>query len=188
MAPSIQILHVHYQGKKLSILDSDDTTPIYSVDIPAKGMKMFLSHGVSFDSSSPPPYELATRETSKPFASAKFGALSTLVSLTVHSRHIALQREKTFNRNYIFASAKGEALRWENDGMLSGDWKLVGAADAVKARFRNKVFSSSELGTFELMGVAEDEERDLVVMSGLAVLAMVQSTLLAALVLTGGED
>jgi len=72
--------------------------------------------------------------------------------------------------------------------MLSGDWKLVDVkSDKVKARFRNKVFSSSELGTFEVMG-CEEEERDLVVVSGLAVLVMVQSTVLAVLVLTGGED
>ncbi len=57
---------------------------------------------------------------------------------------------------------------------------------AVKARFRNKVFSSSELGTFEIMGC--EEERDLVVVSGLAMLVMVQSTVLASLVLAGGED
>ena len=99
-----------------------------------------------------------------------------------------LQREKTFNRSYIFTDAHGTALRWENEGMLSGDWKLVDVKNnAVKARFRNKVFSSSELGTFEIMG-CEQEERDLVVVSGLAVLAMVQSTVLAAMVLTGGED
>jgi len=58
----------------------------------------------------------------------------------------------------------------------------------VKARFRNKMFSSSELGTFEVMGCEGEDERDLIVVSGLAVLAMVQSTLLAALVLAGGED
>lgn len=79
--------------------------------------------------------------------------------------------------------------------MLSGDWKLVGvdsgSESRVRARFRNKVFSSSELGTFEIMGwkeIVQEEERDLIVVSGLAVLAMVQSTVLAALMLTGGED
>jgi hypothetical protein len=195
MAPSIQILHVHYQGKKLSILDSDDITPLYNVHIPANGMKMSLSHSAPLDGSSPPPYSPTLQGTSKPIATATFSALSTLVTLNIHSRQLSLQREKTFNRNYIFTNANGEALRWENEGMLSGDWKLVdvdnGSGGGVRARFRNKVFSSSELGTFEVMGWKErvqEEERDMIVVSGLAVLAMVQSTVLAALVLTGGED
>lgn len=58
----------------------------------------------------------------------------------------------------------------------------------VKARFRNKVFSSTELGSFEVVGKCDEEERDLIVGSGLAVLAMVQSTLLAVLILSGGQD
>jgi len=71
---------------------------------------------------------------------------------------------------------------------LSGDWKLLGANGDVRARFRNKVFSSSELGSFEIVDVKGEKERDLIVMSGLATLAMVQSTLLAALIVTGGAD
>jgi hypothetical protein len=159
---------------------------------------MSLSHGGSVPHTSPPPYSLASQENTKHsltpqegtklFAAAPFSALSTLVTLTVYSRQIALQRENTFNRNYIFTSANGEALRWENDGMLSGDWKLGGANNVVRARFRNKVFSTSELGSFEILGVKDEEERDLIVVSELAVSVMVQSTLLAALVLTGGED
>ncbi|KAE9367048.1 hypothetical protein N431DRAFT_316347, partial [Stipitochalara longipes BDJ] len=182
-----QILHVHYQGKKLSILDSDDTTFIYTVKIPSQGMKLSLSHSIN---SAPPPYSPTSEEPIKPtapIATATFAALSTSVSLTIHSLQITLQREKNFNRTYVFINSHGVPLRWENDGMLSGDWKLVDVkSNEVKARFRNKVFSSSELGTFEVMG-CEEEERDLIVVSGLAVLVMVQSTVLAALVLTGGE-
>jgi hypothetical protein len=199
MALSIQILRVHYQGKTLFILDSDDTTSLYTVHIPTRGLKMSLSHGGSVPHTSPPPYSLASQENTKhslapPKKAPNFSqqqhspAPSTLVTLTVHSRQIALQRENTFNRNYIFTSANREALRWESDGMLSGDWKLVGANNVVRARLRNKVFSTSELGSFEILGVKDEEERDLIVTSGLAVLVIVQSTLLAALVLTGGED
>lgn len=187
MGLAIQIIHVHYKGKTLSLLDSDDTTPLYTVQIPTKGLKMSLSH-VESTAPSPPPYEAKPHEANKPFATATFSALSTLVTLTIHSRHIQRQREKTFNRTYVFTTPEGEALRWENDGVLSGDWKLLDANNGVRARFRNKVFSSSELGSFEVVDVKGEEERDLIVMSGLAMLAMVQSTLLAALVLTGGED
>jgi hypothetical protein len=132
--------------------------------------------------------ELKPQETTKPSAIASFPALNTSITLIVHSRLIKLQREKTFNRTYVFKSPEGEILRWESDGLLSGDWRLVDAKEGIKARFRNKVFSTSELGSFELVNVKEDEEMDLIVISGLAVLVMVQSTLLAALVLTGGED
>jgi hypothetical protein len=147
---------------------------------------MSLFHG-AFIPSSPPPYEkgLKPEETSKSLATATSSALSTLVTLTIHSRQIQLRRRKAFNRTYVFTGPEEEAFRWESDGMLSGDWKLVDGNDTVKARSRNKVFSTSELGSFEIVGVMAEEERDLIVMSGLAVLVMVQSTLLAALVLTG---
>jgi hypothetical protein len=187
MALPIQIIHVHYQGKILSLLDSDDITPLYTVHIPKEGFKISLSHAQPLLPSSPPPYSSTPQEANKPFATAIFPALSTLVTLVVHSRQIQLQREKTFNRTYLFTSAEGEALRWESDGMLSGDWKLVDGNNSVWARFRNKMFSTTELGSFEIVGKKGEGERDLIIVSGLAVLAMVQSTLLAALVATGGE-
>lgn len=43
----------------------------------------------------------------------------------------------------------------------------------MKARFRNKVFCASELGSFEIVGEMQDEERDAVVISGLVMLTMV---------------
>lgn len=58
----------------------------------------------------------------------------------------------------------------------------------MKARFRNKVFCASELGSFEIVGEMQDEERDAVVISGLAMLTMVQSGQLALVVLVGGKD
>lgn len=54
-------------------------------------------------------------------------------------------------------------------------------------RFRNKVFCTDELGSFEIVGDVDSDERDMAVISGLAMLTMVQSGTLALLVLVGGK-
>ena len=58
---------------------------------------------------------------------------------------------------------------------------MLGGIGDVRARFSNKVFSSSVLGIFEIVGVEGEKERDLIVMSRLAMFPMVQSTLFALL-------
>ena len=176
MALPIQMIHVHYQGYTLSLLDSDDHTPIYAVKIPPKAMQMSITH--SYKS----PY------IEKPFAVASFGALSTEVKLNLYGRIIPLRRDQTFTRTYTFTEPKGETLFWKSDGILSGDFKLVDKSEIVLARFRNKVFSTTEVGSFEILGMREEEERDMIIITGLSMLAMVQSTQLGLMVIAGGQE
>ena len=61
-------------------------------------------------------------------------------------------------------------------------------SENVLARFRNKVFSTTEVGSFEILGVREEEERDMIVITGLSMLAMVQSTQLGLMVIAGGQE
>ena len=76
---------------------------------------------------------------------------------------------------------------WKADGALTGDFKLVDKTERVLARFRNKVFCTDELGSFEIVGNADSDERDMAIISGLAMLTMVQSGMLELLVLIGGK-
>ena len=57
--------------------------------------------------------------------------------------------------------------------------------ERVIARFHNKVFSTTEVGTFELVGELSEGEIQEVVMSGLGMLVMVQSGTLALMVVAG---
>ena len=73
---------------------------------------------------------------------------------------------------------------WKADGALTGDFKLVDK-ERVVARFHNKVFSTTEVGAFELVGELSEGEIQEVVMSGLGMLIMVQSGTLALMVVAG---
>jgi hypothetical protein len=183
MAPlSIQMLHVHYRGSTLAILDSDDKSPVYTVNCTTSPSQMCL---VPTPTSSGRLSSASTR----PVATAIFPKLKTEVALNIHGRAVTLRREATFTRTYTFISpTTSTPLFWKADGALTGDFKLVDGRDNVKARFRNKVFCASELGSFEIVGEMQDEERDAVVISGLAMLTMVQSGQLALVVLVGGKD
>lgn len=121
----------------------------------------------------------------KSIATASFGALSTEVTLNIHSRVVPLSRAQLLTRTYNFKTPKGEAMFWKADGALTGDFKLVDKTERVVARFHNKVFSTSELGSFEIVGELDSNDRDAFVISGLAMLTMVQSGTLALLVLVG---
>jgi hypothetical protein len=106
--------------------------------------------------------------STRPVATATFPKLKTEVALNIPGR------EATFTRTHTFISpTTSTPLFWKADSALTGDFKLVDGRDNVKARFRNKVFCASELGSFEIVGEMQDEERDAVVISGLVMLTMV---------------
>jgi hypothetical protein len=65
------------------------------------------------------------------------------------------------------------------------DFKLVDKKERVVARFHNKVFSTTEVWTFELVGELSEGKIQEVVMSGLGMLVMVQSGTLALMVVAG---
>ena len=73
---------------------------------------------------------------------------------------------------------------------MTGDFKLVDKKEEVLARFRNKVLSTAEVGSFEIVENWEKKRDfvDEVVISGLGMLIMVQSGGLAMMVLFGGDS
>jgi hypothetical protein len=166
------MIRIHYRGNTLSLLDTDDLTPLYIVKVTSSLPQISL-----FPPTNPSPTPLAT---------ASFNLLSTEVILSLSGQPIPLRREKTFTRTYTFtSSSSGEVLFWRADGALTGDFKLVDKKERVIARFHNKVFSTTEVGTFELVGELSEGEIQEVVMSGLGMLVMVQSGTLALMVVAG---
>jgi hypothetical protein len=166
------MIRIHYSGNTLSLLDTDDFTPLYTVKVSSRLPQMSL-----FPSTNPSPTPLAT---------ASFNLLSTEVILSLSNQSIPLRREKTFTKTYTFTSLSSkDVLFWRADGALTGDFKLVDKKGRVVARFHNKVFSTTEVGTLELVGELSEKEIQEVVMSGLGMLVMVQSGTLALMVVAG---
>lgn len=176
MAVAVQMIHIHYHGKFLSLLDSDDSTLLYTVKVCRET----------------PQIQVVRRQASTAhqpgLCTASFKKLSMDVTLSIHGHRVLLRRPDIFSRTYGFESCSlpGTMLRWEADGALTGDFKLVNMRDdRVLCRFHNKVFSVAEVGSFEMIGVLSEDLKDEVVTSGLAVLVMVQSLNLAGMVLMG---
>ncbi|KAH7351263.1 hypothetical protein BKA65DRAFT_255213 [Rhexocercosporidium sp. MPI-PUGE-AT-0058] len=175
-----QILHVYYKDNALAVLDSDDKTCLYTVKCLPLAFEVFPSSPTS----------------QTPLASSSFSILTTNVKLLLHSRAILLHREKTFTRSYTYTSpgpsdngytdekAVEQKLYWEAEDIMSGDFKLVGGKGQVVAWFRNKVFSTTVLGRFEIMAGMEGRELE-VLLTGLAMLAMVQSGKFGLMVIAG---
>ncbi|KAH8433327.1 uncharacterized protein LDX57_010963 [Aspergillus melleus] len=188
MPVPIQIIHIHYRGKFLNLLDSDNQTPLYRVKVGSHlpQMELFrVEHGHLPSGPRAVPFPTPS---ALPICTAAFKAVSLQVKLKVRGQEVRLERESLLTRTYNFHSpAANVDLTWTADGVLTGDYQLSVAHGGVIARFRNRLFSNQEVGTFELVGDIEDRFRDEIVISGLAMLAMVQSLNLAGMVLVGGS-
>ncbi|KAJ5601064.1 hypothetical protein N7510_010598 [Penicillium lagena] len=180
----IQMIHIHYRGKFLSLLDSDDATPLYTVKVCRETPQMELvrmNRSAAAQNTSPQIPEPCT---------ASFNYLSLNVSLSIRGIQVRLKRHGTFSRTYAFEStaSPGTTMLWEADGALTGDFKLSDQfTGRVVARFRNRLFSTSEVGSLEMIGEVEEVLQEEIVISCLAVLVMVQSLNLATMVLVGGS-
>ncbi|KAH7399817.1 hypothetical protein BKA64DRAFT_465750 [Cadophora sp. MPI-SDFR-AT-0126] len=175
-----QVIHVYYKGLSLTVLDSDDKTPLYTVKCLPLAFQILPS----------------ALTTDSPVASSSFSILTTNVKLLLHSRAILLYREKTFTRSYTYISAGASSneygdektveqkMHWEAEDIMSGDFKLIDQLGGVCAWFRNKVFSTTELGRFEIMRGMEGRELE-VLLTGLAMLAMVQSGKFGLMIIGG---
>lgn len=183
------MIHIHYNGKFLNLRDSDDQTPLYSVKVCPHSPQMEMIRAGD-DDKSQQHSKKTDAETSVPpsMCTAAFKTLSLQVRLKIHGKEVLLERESPLTRTYNFDSPFAKTgLTWKADGALTGDYKLIDPRGAVLARFRNKVFSNHEVGSFELVGKHEEMFKDEIVISGLAVLTMVQSLNLAAMVMVGGS-
>ncbi|KAI9041125.1 uncharacterized protein KD926_007395 [Aspergillus affinis] len=184
MPVPIQIIHIHYRGKLLNLLDSDNQTPLYRVKVGSHSPQMELfrvEHNHLPSESQGTPFSTSSV---LPICTATFKIVSLQVKLKVRGQEVQLERESLLTRTYNFHSSVANVdLTWTADGALTGDYQLSVAHGGVVARFRNRLFSNQEVGTFELVGDIEDRFLDEIVISGLAMLAMVQSLNLAGMLI-----
>lgn len=181
MPLAIQMIHVHFGTSFLSLLDSDDQTPLYTVKITRETPQMQLV--VLQDTNDTNDVGMEPR-----LCTATFKILSMEVKLSIHGHAVVLRRPNTFSRTYSLESIAlpGTTLLWEADGALTGDFKLLRKDNRqVLSRFRNKVLSTTELGSFEIVGEVTGGLKEEILISGLGVLVMVQSLNLAGMVLVG---
>jgi hypothetical protein len=205
---AFQTITITYtDGKYLSLLDAASRTPLYHVKVcrQVPQMEMIrLSPAPSDDTDQAFPQDESAYFQRRVYT-AKFKMTSLNVQLQIRERRdVLLSRKSILSTSYSFTSPAMSAantmsslsspiLTWEADrtGNL-GDFRLVNETENVSdrkllARFRNKAFSNEQVGAFEVDAGLNQLVKDEAVISGLAMLSMVQSINLAGMVMLGGS-
>jgi hypothetical protein len=205
---AFQTITITYtDGKYLSLVDAASRTPLYHVKVcrQVPQMEMIrLSPAPSDDTDQAFPQDESAYFQRRVYT-AKFKMTSLNVQLQIREhRDVLLNRKSILSTSYSFTSPAMSAantmsslsspiLTWEADqtGNL-GDFRLVNETENVSdrkllARFRNKAFSNEQVGTFEVDAGLNQLVKDEAVISGLAMLSMVQSINLAGMVMLGGS-
>ncbi|MCJ1471209.1 hypothetical protein MMC07_009857 [Pseudocyphellaria aurata] len=146
--PPSRFLHIYVEGlinRRIIILDSDKTTPVYLVD----------SNGAGLFSSKPdlcfylPPTPSSPLETQ--IGSATFHSWSSTIDLQFGSSVVSLESTGSFTRSAGFQSSVGP-LTWQHDSAFGDDLQLVNASGEWLARFVGASFSIGKRGTLEISG------------------------------------
>ncbi|MCJ1429226.1 hypothetical protein MMC29_007139 [Sticta canariensis] len=148
VTPPSRFLHIYFKGltgRRMTILDSDKTTPIYIVN----------SNSGTIFSSKPhmrfcrPPTTSSTLETQ--IGSASFRTWSRRLELEFGSSAVHLEPKGFFTRSMEFQSSVGP-LTWQHDSAFGRDLRLVNAEGNWLARFEGTVFAWSKSGKLEISG------------------------------------
>lgn len=146
--PSSRFLHIYVEGltrRRMTIFDSDKTTPIYIVNSNSGGCFSSKPH-MRFCR---PPTPSSTTETQ--IGSASFRTWSRAVELEFGSSAVYLEPKGALTRSTEFQSSVG-LLTWQHDSALGSDLRLVNAEGNWLARFEGNTFSLSKTGKLEIAG------------------------------------
>ncbi|RHZ55414.1 uncharacterized protein CDV56_105565 [Aspergillus thermomutatus] len=210
---ALQTITVTYTDNKyLSLVDAASRTPLYHVKVCRQVPQMEMirlspAPGNDREDQAFPEDENAYFQRRVYTAKFKMTSLNGHLQIREH-RDVLLSRKGILSTSYSFTSpalsaaniissssspASSAVLTWEADqtGNL-GDFRLVKEAEnesdrKVLARFRNKAFSNEKVGTFEVDAGLNQLVKDEAVISGLAMLSMVQSINLAGMIMLGGS-
>ncbi|MCJ1429449.1 hypothetical protein MMC29_007363, partial [Sticta canariensis] len=164
--PPSRFLHVYLEGltrHRMTILDSDKTTPIYIVN----------SNRGSIFSSKPhmqfcrPQTPSSTVETQ--IGSASFRKSSRALELEFGSSAVLLKPKGFLTRSTEFQSSVGP-LTWQHDSAFGSDLQLVNSEGNWLARFERTKFSRKKRGKLEISGGVQwgSGLLDEIVISGIA--------------------
>jgi hypothetical protein len=204
MAP--QTININYTlDGRLSLVDANTQLPLYHVKVSRQSPQMEMIRLTPEPSHEHPNFPA---EAEAYFASrtstAQFTMTSLNVKLRIRDHHdVELKRKAILSTSYLFTSPTLSAaesdtmhpplLCWETDNTNNtiGDFRLVVDATheldrKLLVRFRNLAFSNERVGTFELDSDLDQLVKDEAVISGLAMLSMVQSLNLAGMIMFKG--
>lgn len=187
MSKPAQTINIIYSSKSLNLVDCHTLEPLYKVKVdrhvPQLEMRRLQTTRSSADDTL---LENNTPWTNR-VCTATFKLTSFQVRLSIRKHEdVPFTRDQIFSTKYTFASPFFDStiLTWKADGALSGNYMLIDdAKGTVLARFRNKLFSVTEVGMLEITEDFEANFKDEIIISALAMLVMVQSLQLGMMVI-----
>ena len=140
-------------------MDSDKTTPIYTINSNSGGMF-----------SSKPHMTILNAATGAIAGTVTFHQMSSTIDLEIHGRPIAFDKPGVFTSAHEFRSlATGQLFKWKRDGVFSGgDLKCIDQQDQMVANFENSAWSMKKDGKFEIGPMVQGPFMDEVLISGIA--------------------
>ncbi|KAI9720670.1 MAG: hypothetical protein M1812_002850 [Candelaria pacifica] len=166
---SPRLLHIYHEGhseRRASIKDSSKTT-LYSID---------LHHW------SKPHMVVFAGDSKNEIGTVAFHSLSSTMDLTVRGTEFSLKNDKYWTQQYSFVSrATGRKFRWKMESLWTmNDFVCMDEKDMPIAKFEGSTWALRKLGKIELVQGLDGALLDEVLMSGLAMVEMVQRTKKAA--------
>lgn len=143
--PPSRFLHIYVKaltGARMTILDSDKTTPIYIVNSNDGCSKPHMR----FCRPATPSSALETQ-----IGSISFHTWSSNIDLEIGSSAVLLKSKGHFTRSAEFQSSVG-LLTWQYDSAFRNDLRLVNAEGNWLARVESKTFAWSKVGKMEIAG------------------------------------
>ena len=165
--PQTRTLHIYHEGlihRKVYVLDSDKTTPLYNVEQNSGSVFSSKPH-MTFHSANGPV-----------IGGVSFPSFSRSIDMTIHGKDVQLGSCGLFTIAHQFVSPRGTILQWKRDGVFSGNMVCVDkAADPqaqLVARFEWNHLAISKSGTMEVSSAVQGVFLDEVVISGLGMYEM----------------
>ncbi|MCJ1469551.1 hypothetical protein MMC07_008185 [Pseudocyphellaria aurata] len=143
---SSRMLHIYtegFRGRRMNILDSDKSTPVYIVNKNSGGCFSSKPH-MRFCRPPTPQSPLEVQ-----IGSASFHTWSRSVDLDFGSSTSSLSSKGVFTRSTEFQSSVG-LLTWKHDTAFGNDLRLVNAEGNWLARFVGNVFAWKKRGSLEI--------------------------------------
>jgi hypothetical protein len=163
-APSIPLngqtntIHIYYRSghERLVATAADKQTVLYTVH------RQTCKPHMSFYRSYPSP----NGESALFIGTASFHHFKSDINVEVANVDIGMKKKGFMSNTYSFSAGPQGRWKWERDGALTSNLKLVDSHGYTIARFNNASWSVTKQGTFDILGMMD--QLDLIMVSGLA--------------------
>ena len=158
----LHIYHGDFFHRKLHVYDSDEKKlELFTVSLTAGGIFVSTPH-----------MTIRSAKDNSIVGTVSFASWWGHVNINVHGHDIEMSRRGWISKSHQYTSFKGNRMKWKFGNYAMGDMTCIDeSADPSAqpvAQFHLKKLSFGKIGTLEVSSAVQDEVRDELVVSGLA--------------------